>query len=176
MLSTTAIRYSSKPHTINKFPVTLRIVFPPGADEPSYFDFKSFRSITNFLKPRRLLVNTTTKEAILPHQVREIDPGILYDMVDLDYPFYPRDSGRLTKQGVDRFFDGRSAFVLRRGLEKEDPGVVQLSSVIKDTNGRDVDEWEAVFLLSDGCIVFLEAKYRISKASQSIEYCHNFIY
>jgi hypothetical protein len=118
------------------------------------------------LKPKRLLINPTTKETILAGQVREIDPGILYD-VDLDHPFYPRDSGRLTKQGVDRFFDGRSTFALRHILEKKDPRVVQLSSVIKDTNGRDVAEWEVV--------VFLEAKYRISMLRQSTEY-HNFMY
>jgi len=34
--------------------------------------------------------------------------------------------------------------------------------VVVDDQGKDVAEWESVFQMSDGCIVFLEAKYRMT--------------
>jgi len=36
--------------------------------------------------------------------------------------------------------------------------------VVVDDQGKDVAEWESVFQMSDGCIVFLEAKYRMTLA------------
>jgi hypothetical protein len=55
--------------------------------------------------------------------------------------------------------------VLKSILEKEDPGVVELPRVVQDLQENDVNEWEAVYQLSDDCVVFLEAKLQMSKVS-----------
>jgi hypothetical protein len=68
----------------------------------------------------------------------------------------------------DKVFERKTALALKEVLEAEDPKAVELPSVIKDAAGEDVSEWEAIYQLSDGCIVFLETKYRMSKVSHQI--------
>jgi hypothetical protein len=65
----------------------------------------------------------------------------------------------------DKVFEAKTAMALKHVLEKEDPGVVELPRVVQDSQGKDVNEWQAVYQLSYGCVVFLEAKYRMSKVS-----------
>ena len=68
----------------------------------------------------------------------------------------------------DRVFERKTAFALKETLENEDPKGMKLPRVIKDEAGKDVSEWEALYQLSDGGIVFLEMKYRMSKVSSQI--------
>lgn len=78
----------------------------------------------------------------------------------------PYRENRLSHEQVwDKIFKPKTAMVLKNVLEKEDPVVVELPRVIQDSQGKDMNEWEAVYKLSDGCLVFLEAKYRMSKVS-----------
>ena len=165
-ISNSAVRYASKLHAIKKFPVTLCISFPP-YDEPTLVNFTSFEQIAEFLEPKNILRHPTTGHALHATEVKKIDPGIVYDIIDTDFPF----CGKRVQVG-DRFFEGKSSLALWSILKEEDPGVLRLPSVIKDKK-RDVAEWEAIFQLSDGCIVFLEAKYRMSKVSRSIGYLKN---
>jgi len=60
---------------------------------------------------------------------------------------------------------------LKELLEEEDLKVKALPRVIINEEGKDVGEWEAIYELSDGCIVFLESKYRMSKVSQQVSVC-----
>jgi hypothetical protein len=85
-ISISAVRHASKPHTIKKFPVTLRIAFPPW-DEPSLVNFTSFDHIAEFLEPKKLLRDPTTGNALHATEVIKIDPGIVYDIIDMDFPF-----------------------------------------------------------------------------------------
>ena len=74
--------------------------------------------------------------------MKKIDPGIVYDIIDMDFPF----CGKRVQVG-DRFFEGKSSLAFWCVLKEEDPGVLELPSVIRDKK-RDVAEWEAIFQLS----------------------------
>lgn len=51
---------------------------------------------------------------------------------------------------------------LKAILQKEAGGFIELPRVIRDAKGKDLAEWEAILELPDGCVVFLEAKFRMS--------------
>ena len=68
----------------------------------------------------------------------------------------------------DKVFERKTALALKEVLEEEGPKAIELPRVYKNGAGKDVGEWEAIYELSDGCIVFLETKYRMSKVSYQI--------
>jgi hypothetical protein len=94
------------------------------------------------------------------HQVKKINPVKIYDLIGAAHAGLHVPFERPHK--VDKVFEEKAALALREILKKEDPGIVELPSVIQDKAEKDVAEWEAIFELSDGCIIFLEAKFRMS--------------
>jgi hypothetical protein len=70
------------------------------------------------------------------------------------------------EQVWDKAFKAKTAMALKDVLEKEGSVVVEMLRVIQDSQRKDVNEWEAVYKLLDGCLVFLEAQYRMSKVSR----------
>jgi hypothetical protein len=120
--------------------------------------------IQDFLRPEgRFLVDPLSKTPIKIDQVERINPNRAYDLVGTGFVY--RQKGLSRVQAVDKVFDKKAALALRELLKKEDPGVVELSRVIQDKAGMDVAEWEAIFESSDGCVIFLEAKLRMSLVS-----------
>jgi hypothetical protein len=108
-------------------------------------------------------VDPLSKTPIKIDQVERINPDRAYDLVGTGFVY--RQKGLSRAQAVDKVFDKKAALALRELLKKEDPGVVELSRVIQDKAGMDVAEWEAIFESSDGCVIFLEAKLRMSLVS-----------
>ena len=151
---------------IKKFPVTLRLQYPSW-DTPAFIEFSSAKDITTFLStPKQFLIEPITGQAIRPHQVDKIDPDVIYDVAGSGLPY--REKGLSREQVWDRVFERKTAIALKETLENEDPKVMKLPRVIKDEAGKDVSEWEALYQLSDGRIVFLQTKYRMSKVSSQI--------
>jgi hypothetical protein len=75
----------------------------------------------------------------------------------------------LTREQVwDKVFEGKTALALKEILEEEDLKAIELPRVIKKGAGKDVGEWEAIYQLSDGCIVFLKMKYQMLKVNYQI--------
>jgi hypothetical protein len=140
-------------------------MFPP-YDEPTFINFESFDKISEFLAPNLLLRDPTSGVALHADQVRNIDPGIVYDIIGTGFPF--REKGLSSEQVWDKVFEGKSSLALFSALQKEDPGVRELPRVIRDEKGMDVAEWEAIYEMSDGCLIFLEAKYRMSKVCHQL--------
>ncbi len=158
-------RARTKPF-IKKFPVTLRLQYPSW-DTPGLAEFSSAEDITAFLStPKQFLIEPITGQIIRPHQVDKIDPDVIYDVAGSGLPY--REKGLSREQVWDRVFKRKTALALKETLENEDPKVMKLPRVIKDEAGKDVSEWEALYQLSDGGIVFLETKYRMSKVSSQI--------
>ena len=152
--------------SLKKFPVTLRLQYPSW-DMPGLAEFSSAEDITAFLStPKQFLIEPITGQIIRPHQVDKIDPDVIYDVAGSGLPY--REKGLSREQVWDRVFERKTALALKETLENEDPKVTRLPRVIKDEAGKDVSEWEALYQLSDGGIVFLETKYGMSKVSSQI--------
>jgi hypothetical protein len=64
------------------------------------------------------------------------------------------EKGLSREQVWDKVFEAKTAMALKDVLEKEGSVVVEMPRVIKDSQKKDVSEWEAVYKLSDGCLVF----------------------
>ena len=97
------------------------------------------------------------------NQVERINPDRVYDLVGAGFTY--RQMGLSREQVVDKVFEEKAALALKEVLKKEDPGIVELRRVVRDKAGKDVGEWKAIFESSDGCIIFLEAKFRMSMVS-----------
>ena len=97
------------------------------------------------------------------NQVERINPDRVYDLIGVGFTYHQKGLSR--EQVVDKVFEEKAALALKEILKKEDPGIVELPRVVQDKAGKDVGEWEAIFKSSDGCIIFLEAKFRMSMVS-----------
>ena len=93
-----------------------------------------------------------------------IDPSIVYEVAGSGLPSREKGSMIQREQIWDTVFERKAALALKEALKKEDPKVLELPRVVKE-KGRTVSEWEGIYQLSDGCIVFLEAKYRMTMVS-----------
>ena len=162
-ICTTAIR-SARPRTtpfIKKYPVTLRFQYPSW-ETPTLHEFSSAKDITEFLStPEQFLYEPLTGKAIRPKQVDKIDPNITYEVAGSGLPY--REKGLSRDQVWDRDFEMKTELALKDMLEKKDLKVTNLPRVIKGKTGKDISEWQAVYQLSDGGVVFLETKFRMSK-------------
>lgn len=94
------------------------------------------------------------------NQVETVNPDRVYDLVGVGFTY--RQKGLSREQVVDKVFQEKAALALKEILKEEDPGIVELPRVVRDKEGKDVGEWGAIFESSDGCIIFLEAKFRMS--------------
>ena len=143
--------------------MTLRLQYPSW-DTPGLAEFSSAEDITAFLStPKQFLIEPITGQIIRPHQVDKIDPHVIYDVAGSGLPY--REKQKLSREQVwDRVFKRKTALALKETLENEDPKVMKLPREA----GKDVSEWEALYQLSDGGIVFLETKYWMSKVSSQI--------
>jgi len=160
LFSATVIKYGRSAFpTIKKFPVTLRIVYPH--DDVISTRFQSFDDISELLQPKHFLVDPSGN-AIYYRQVTKIDPNIVYRIVGPGLLAW--EKGLARDQVWDKVFEKKASLAVKRVLEKEDPGVTELPRVVVDDQGKDASEWEGIFQMSDGCIVFLEAKYRMTMA------------
>ena len=103
---------------------------------------------------------------IRPYQVDKIDPDVIYHVAGSGLPY--REKGLSREQVWNRVFERKTVLALKETLENEDSKVMKLPRVIKNEAGKYVSEWEALYQLSDGGIVFLETKYGMSKVSSQI--------
>lgn len=156
-ISTSATRFGRKSKSF-----TLNILYPHW-DTPISHTFKDEKDLADFLKqPPQFLRDPETNKSIRHNNVKQINPNIIYDIAGSGIPY--REKGLSQEQIWDKVFEGKTATALKNVLEKEGL-VVELPRVVKDVQGKDVSEWEAVYQLADGCVVFLEAKYRMSKVN-----------
>ena len=163
---TSAILYSRKSNPTIKFPITLHLCLPPYSNSPLPFKFNSFGEIKEFLQPKRFLLDPLSNEPIIISQVERINPDRVYDLVGVDFTYCPSQKGsREQVPVVDKVFEEKAVLALKELLKKEDPGIVELPRVVQDKAGKDVGEWAAIFESSDGCIIFLEAKFRMLTVS-----------
>jgi hypothetical protein len=145
-----------------KFPVDLHIIFPPN-DEPLPVPFQSYDDIADFLSPKALF-QAPNSPIIRRHNVKAIDPTKAYEIIG---PGYVRREKGLREQVWDKVFEEKSKLALKAKLQRVDPDVVDLPrKVLDQTTGKDIAEWEAIFRLSNGRLVFLEAKYRMTLVSE----------
>lgn len=163
-ISTSAARYankSTKTPLIKKYPVTLHLVYPSW-DLPTIHRFDSPKEIKTFLSdPKQFLVDTKTGIAIHPYQIHLIDPNITYDVAGSGLPYH--EKGLTRDQVWDKVFERKTAITLKEALEVDDQKLVELPRVRDPATGLDVGEWEVIFQATDGSIIFLETKYRMSK-------------
>jgi hypothetical protein len=146
-----------------KFPVTLRLKYPSW-DVPGSAEFSSAEEIKTFLStPNQFLIDPVTGDMIRPSQVAKINPNIVYDVGGSGLPY--REKGLTKEQVWDAVFERETALVLKEALEVEDPNLKELPRVVKGVAGEDVNEWEGIYQLSDGSVVFLEAKFQMSEVS-----------
>lgn len=171
-ICTSAVRYSRNgiPTVIKEFPITLRISLPH-YDEPVSFSFTSFADISEFLAPKDFFIHPSSRRAIRYNQVKDVNPNVVYDWFsgwmcyDQNLPLRER-----VKDVVP--FDKQAISTLKTILAKEDPSFKELpgKGVVKDKEGKVVAEWKAIFQLSDGCVVFLEAQHHMTIVSIYICY------
>ena len=156
-------------------PITLNINYPSW-DLPISHTFKDEKDLADFLKrpPPKFLLDPETNKAIRYNDGKKINPYIIYNIFTesgMPYHIVPHRGKGLSREQVwDKVFEAKTAAVLKNALG--DPGLVELPRVVKDAQGKDVSEWEAVYQLSDGCVVFLEAKYRMSRVSINKLFIH----
>ncbi len=169
-ISTSAVLYArANPAPLIKgYPVTLRLIFPSWRTATSH-DFKSAEAITRFLsEPKQFLLDPESGHAIHPDQVEKIDPNVIYEVAGSGLPYFDKgnsEKGMTREQVWDSVFEKKTALALKKVLEKDDPNVIELPRVIKNGGGVTVSEWEGIYQLSDGRMVFLEAKFRMTKVS-----------
>jgi hypothetical protein len=108
------------------------------------------------LKPKHFLVDSSGN-SIYYWQVEKINPNIVYWIVGPGLSVW--EKGLLRDQVWDKVFERKAFLAVKDVLEESDPGVMELPGVIVDDQGKDIAEWEGIFQMSDGCTVFLEAKY-----------------
>ena len=96
--------------------------------------------------------------------MHKVDPKIIYFVAGSGLLYGERG---LTREVWDRVFERKTALALKEVLEEEDPKAIELPRVIKNEAGKDISEWEAIYQLSDGCIVFLKFIRLISTASRT---------
>ncbi len=132
-------------------------------------EFKSAEAITRFLsEPKQFLLDPETGHAIHPDQVKKIDPNVIYEVAGSGLPYPEKgnpEKGMTREQVWDCVFEEKTALALKKVLEREDPKVTELPRVVKNGGGNTVHEWEGIYQLSDGRIVFLETKFRMTKVS-----------
>jgi len=168
-ISTSAVHYArANPAPLIKgYPVTLRLIFPSWRMATSH-DFKSAEAITRFLsEPKQFLLDPESGHAIHPDQVEKIDPDVIYEVAGSGLPYPEKgipEKGTRRDQVWDCVFEKKTALALKKVLEEDDPKVTELPRVING-EGNAVSEWEGIYQLSDGRIVFLEAKFRMTKVS-----------
>jgi hypothetical protein len=115
------------------------------------------------LRPEHFLVDSSGN-AIYHGSVEKINPDVVYRIIGPGLNASER--GLSMEQVWDlKVFERKAFLAVKSALEKTDPGVTELSRVLLDDQGKDVAEWEGIFQMSDGCIVFLEAKYRMTLVS-----------
>jgi len=169
-ISTSAVHYAraSPASLIKGYPVTLRLIFPSWRMATSH-EFKSAEAITRFLSdPKQFLLDPETGYAIHPDQVEKIDPNVIYEVAGSGLPYPEKgnhEKGISREQAWDSVFEKKTALALKKVLEEEDPTVTELPRVVKNGGGNAVSEWEGIYQLSDGRIVFLETKFRMTKVS-----------
>ena len=76
----------------------------------------------------------------------------------------------MSKYGI-RFLKQKTAAVLKNALEKGDPGLVELPTGGQKFAGKGCGASGKQFYqlsLADGCAVFLEAKYHMSRVSAKL--------
>jgi len=130
---------AAKPKPPLKFPVTLRLKFPPW-DVPGSVEFSSAEEITAFLsEPKQFLIDPVTGNIIRPSQVAKIDPSIIYDVAGSGLPY--REKRSMREQVWDREEDG-PCFESNFGSRRPEPHRIAKS---KDTTGKDVSEWEGIY-------------------------------
>ena len=128
--------------------------------------FKSAKRLEEFLADRKkILIDNKTGDAIHYDQVHMVDPNIIYDIVGSGLKYDRAKGLSLARDQVwDKVFKRKTVIALREALEAEGEKLIELARVIKDPEtGLDVAEWEVIFLTSDGSLIFLETKYRMSK-------------
>lgn len=159
------------PKAAIKFPVTVNILFPH-CDEPYRFEFVSYKDFSDFLEPQSILrALSPGSKNIRARNIKDLDPTKAYEIVGPGYIYLGQERRPLKDQVWDtsRVFEEKSKLALKVKLQKDHPGLVDLPRVICDkATGKNVAEWEAVFQLSDGSIIFLESKYRMTLVSESI--------
>jgi hypothetical protein len=154
----------SKP-LITSYPVSLKFQYP-SSDIPYILTFTSKKDIENFLSERKqFLSNPITGHSIRPSQTEMIDPTMTYDIVGPGYPYPYREKSLSREQVWDRVFERKTAEALKKWLVLEGEEFVEMPRVIKDSARQDVSNWELMVELSDGTVIFLESKFRMSKVS-----------
>lgn len=166
------------PSIIKKYPVILNFLYPSW-EIPAIHRFYSEQDIEMFLSERKqFLFDPITGDAIRRNEIHRIDPNITYEVAGSGLPYRPKFLKR--DQVWDKIFERKTAAALKEALDAEGEKFIELSRVVKDpATGQDVGEWEVILKTSDGTLIFLETKYRMSKVSfqlylQSLIYINNF--
>ena len=141
----------------------LKLCLSPYNNSPVAFKFATFSNIKQFLQLDRFLMDPLSNEPITIDEVERINPDRVYDLVGVGFTYCQKGCSR--EQGVDKVFEEKAALALKEILKKEDPGIVELPRVVQDKEGKNIGEWEAIFESLDSCIIFLEAKFRMSMVS-----------
>jgi hypothetical protein len=105
-------------------------------------------------------------DSVLIRSTRLIPTLSMYDVAGSGLPY--REKGLTREQVWNKVVERKTVLALKAVLEEEVPRAIELPRVIKNAAGKDVSEWEALYQLSDGCVVFLENRYRMSKVSYQI--------
>jgi hypothetical protein len=158
-----------------KFPVTLGIIFPT-LEDPEPLEFPSYDSISDFLAPTTFLRAPRSKN-IHRGNVKDIDPTKIYEILGPGFICQKRTWLSRDDWVWDKDFEEKAKLALKVKLQKGDPGLVDLPRKIYDAEGKYITEWDAIFQLSDGCIIFLETKYRITKLVSKrviLKYSHQY--
>ena len=156
--STSAVKYGQCAlPTIIFFHVTLHILFPH--DDLVAQPFQLFDNIQEWLKPKHFLVDSSGN-SIYYQEVNKINLSTVYRIVGPGLSV--QEKGLSRDQVWDKVFEKKVFLAVKDVLEEMDPGVTELSRVLVDDQGKDIAEWEAVFEMPDGCIIFLEAKYHMT--------------
>ena len=149
--------------------ITLNVVYPYW-DIPISHTFRDEKDLADFLKqpPQQFLRDPDTNKALRHTDVKQVNPNIIYDIAGSGLMIMSSREKRLSREQVwDKIYEEKTSKALKYVLEKEDPGVVlELPKVVKDGQGKMVSKWEAVYQLPHGCVVFLDARYRMSKVSR----------
>ena len=141
----------------------LKLCLSPYNNSPVAFKFTMFSNIKQFLQLNHFLMDPLSNEPITIDEVERINPDRVYDLVGVGFTYCQKGFSR--EQGVDKVFEEKAVLALKEILKKEDPGIVELPRVVQDKEGKNIGEWEAIFESLDGCIIFLEAKFRTSMVS-----------
>ena len=169
LYTTNTLKYATFQHGS---PLRLKIIVPP-LRKVHVNDFNTPRALALYVNAfhgtlRQLPSSTAPDEVpkfLDPDELKDVKPSETYEIVA---PYWQAvGEHRTHSQIADKAFESKSRFALISYLHRRNIVFKELDREMK-RDGQTVCEWEGVFRLATGELIFLECKHRMTMVSTFI--------